>query len=341
MVEIGFLSRVTRDITDGLMVLNLRGEIVFVNECISGLLKTGEIRLGAKYAEVMMTGDSGQNDAFHQFLLDAVYDKSIVHKGNLSYRCPDGTDKIFHVTTSFLFGEDGSTKEGVVIQISDITVIAAFREKVNDSAKVFVVLMTALCLWVISCSIWEALGRPISDTAMTKMVEVFGIVLFHYLLTHTSITLKDMGLGTKNIGRALLVDGSMAVLCLLILGLIKLFLIKAGRFSADEPFLRFDRFGPGSWIYPITVVVQEFLTRGVVQESIRRIIPGKYSMALSIITSSLFFAALHIHKGIVFMAGAFLLLSIFGIIYRKQKTIWGLCIPHLLLGWALTLLFGV
>ena len=44
--------------------------------------------------------------------------------------------------------------------------------------------------------------------------------------------------------------------------------------------------------------------------------------------------ALNMHDNV-----SFILLSVFGLIYRKQKTIWGLCIPHFVLGTAIVVLF--
>ena len=48
--------------------------------------------------------------------------------------------------------------------------------------------------------------------------------------------------------------------------------------------------------------------------------------------SSLLFGALHIHRGFIYMLAATVLLGIFGVLYRKQNSIWGLCIPHFVLG---------
>ena len=45
--------------------------------------------------------------------------------------------------------------------------------------------------------------------------------------------------------------------------------------------------------------------------------------------------------GLGFMIGSFLLLSVFGVIYERQKTIWGLCIPHYFLGLSLKLIWGI
>ena len=85
-------------------------------------------------------------------------------------------------------------------------------------------------------------------------------------------------------------------------------------------------------VYPLTVILQEFLSRGVIHENLRRIFVGKHSEAAAIIVSSLLFGALHIHRGFMYMLAATVLLAIFGVLYRKQNSIWGLCIPHFVLG---------
>ena len=69
------------------------------------------------------------------------------------------------------------------------------------------------------------------------------------------------------------------------------------------------------------------------------IFPGLTDV-VAIIISSLYFGALHLHKGLAFMIGATLLLSVFGFIYSRQGTIWGLCIPHYFLGLSLTVIWG-
>ena len=70
----------------------------------------------------------------------------------------------------------------------------------------------------------------------------------------------------------------------------------------------------------------------------RRIIPGQYSEGLSVLLSAVMFGALHVHVGFVYMIGATALLGVLGLIYRRQNTIWGLCIPHYVLGMLLGLL---
>ena len=58
----------------------------------------------------------------------------------------------------------------------------------------------------------------------------------------------------------------------------------------------------------------------------------------AIVVTSLAFGALHLFLGLIYMLGAIILLGGLGVLYRRQNTIWGLCIPHYVLGMALVFL---
>jgi len=103
----------------------------------------------------------------------------------------------------------------------------------------------------------------------------------------------------------------------------------------------FSNWGIEQTLYPITVVAQELLTRGAAQSSLTIALPDKTPAIIPIIISSLFFGALHIHKGLIYMIGAMILLCFFGLLYNKQKTIWGLCISHYILGLSIAIMRGI
>ena len=342
MSEQELLPRITRDISDGLMVLDLHGTILFVNPAARRLLNEPTLAESAKYAAVMMRDDAPENDAFHQFLLDAVYDKEKPHTGTLDYTRRDGTRYRFRMTSSYLFNDEETEKAGVVIQFSDETDISLLREKNTDSARVFVVLMSFVCLWVYDYALWDMMGQPISSSVLTYGLELFGAFIFFFLWRFTSITFEDMGLRIRGAGRYILIDAAFAAAALGLLIAIKLVLLRVSpNVFQKQALVNMDYFDWSCRIYPLTVVMQEFFTRGVVHESVKRILPGKYAVPVAIIVSSLLFGALHIHKGLLFMTGAMLLLGLFGVIYEKQKSIWGLCIPHYVLGLAICILFEV
>ena len=340
MIDSNLLPRLTRDISDGLIVLDMHGMVSFVNPAAKKLLEIEDEHLDVKYAAVMFEDHNDKNDDFLEFLIDAVYEKDKTHSGTIKYVTRLGNTKWLHMTTSVVFSEDGTEKEGVLVQFSDVTELQELTRKTYDSAALFVIMMAAVCVWAFVYQIWMDLGQPVSSTVVTKLVEVFGIILFHIILRNTSITMKDVGLSFRGAGKYILTDSVFTVFALAILIGIKAVLLRTSPdlFRVNRIF-DLSQWTWASTLYPITVVVQEFLTRGVVHESIKRIMPGKRSDFWAILVSSLFFGAFHLHKGIIFMVGAVALLSVFGIIYRRQKTIWGLCIPHYFLGLAIDLLF--
>ncbi len=333
------IPRILRDVSDGVLVLDKRGTILFLNPQGEKLLGFGSDAVGQKYAALMLSHNQKGNESFHQFLLDSLEESEKAHKGEILYTQHDGTEIHLRMTTSFLFDEDGTEYEGVVIQFADITETVKLRKKHEESSFVFVSVIIYVCSWIFICVLWELMGRPISDQLMTQVVQILGLVVFWLILKKTSFSLQDLGLGFKGVKSAIVTDTIIAAVGFGLLVLVKLVVMKLapGYFDAGKPFFNFD-FGWGEWFYPVVVVMQEFLTRSVMHENMRRIIAGKHSEWMAIFVSSILFGVLHIHKGIVFMIGAVILLGALGMLYRKQRTIWGLCIPHYVLGQALTVL---
>lgn len=335
------LPRILRDITDGVLVLDQGGNVLYINPSGCQILGLKQECIGQKYYAVVMDDGNESNDTFHQFLLDAVYDKDKTHKGELEYTCKDGKKLNLRIATSFLRNSEGTVKDGVVIQFSDETEVVRLRRKERDTTTVFAVTMILICSWIFFVQIWEYLGRPISLFVMTNMVEVIGIVLLLFILKSTSFTWQDIGLSTKGLGPIIRVDSLFSALGVVLLILAKVVMMKVnpGHFPPGTPFFDWGALLSVSRIlYPFTAILQEFLVRGVVHENMRRIFTGERGETLAIVVSSLFFGALHLYLGVVYMVGAALLLGVLGVLYRRQNTIWGLCIPHFVLGTVLSIL---
>lgn len=343
MKEQELLSRITRDISDGLIVLDLHGNITFINPNAKKLLGVSDDPVGKKYASVMMENRQHENDTFHQFLLDAVYDKEKTHAGELEYTGEDGIKRRFRVHTSFLFGEYGTEKEGVVIQVSDETEEYKLRTHHRDTARWFVIMIAMMSLWVFFYAIWDLTGRTISSPIMSRLVELIGFLMLFLLRRYTDIPLGEMGLRTDGIKCALITDSIITAGILLLMIAAKMVIRRTapGVFGENAPFFYWKEANWADYFYPVTVVVQEFLARGVLHEGVLRVLPkSKYADAAAIGVSSLFFGVLHVQMGLGYMLGAFLLMAVFGVVYRKQKTIWGLCIPHFIFGEAMKFVFG-
>ena len=341
--DLKYLYRVTRDITDGLILIDEKGTIVYVNPSAERILNNPELEQGIKYASFMLRDQKGVNDEFHQYVVDSIHDRKNEHTGLLRYTCPDGDMRVLRVVSSFAYDEERTRTIGIILQFSDITKLHEVQQKYNDSTILLVALLAMLAIWNFACAIWGRMGRPIPAYVMTVVIEVMGALGSLLIIKKTSITAADFGLSFKGAGKAVLIDAIFTgiVLAGMIVAKLVLLKLKPDAFGTDAPFFYFRAWGLSETLYPFTVVVQEFLTRGAVQGSIRRVLPEKYAVPVAILLSSIFFGALHIYLGVAFMVGAFLLLSVFGIIYQKQKTIWGLCIPHYFLGLSLKIIFGI
>ena len=215
-----------------------------------------------------------------------------------------------------------------------------YSELIKDSSKTFSAFLFAYCGWMIVYALWQYLGQPVSTDVMTHGVEVLGFLMFFYILGNTSLTWKDLGIKTeapwKTVRTALIIAVCAVVFMCIGKAVIRLFAPNA--FGPECPFFDLRAFGVRQIIYIGTAGVQEFLARSVIQGNLRRIMVGRHVGAAAIVISSMSFATLHIHLGLMFMLGAALLAGLEGILYEKQQSIYGVWIVHWVFGVTGTLL---
>ena len=332
--------RIVRDIADGILVLGRDGTILEVNPAAKELLGLEEDFIGEKYYALMESDNGDANDVFHQTVLDAVLEKSMVHRSQFPYYPPNGSRKIVEVTSSALRGDE-SADAAVLLSISDRTEEARLRDRIEDSSAIFVGLLCAMCGWNFVFALWEYHGQPVSTGFLSKLMLFLLLIPVLLCRSHLHLTPRDMGLSLKNTGRYILIDAGVTLLCLSLLCGIKLLVMRLspGYFDPSLPFIRWDKYPVSEYLtYGLSVLMQEILSRGIVHELLRRMMPGRNVEVSSILVSSVLFGALHVHLGLVYMCSAALLLGVLGIVYNRQKSIWGLCIAHYCLGWALGLL---
>lgn len=335
------IPRILRDMSDGVLVLDRQGQILFLNEQGRKMLGENDDLTGQSYAAALLAQDTeGENDAFHQFVLDAVYDKEHAHSGEADYKVRNQKTRRFSMTSSFLRSEDGATSIGVVVMFSDVTEIARLNRQRRESSTIFAVLMICVCMYLFLWSLLRYLNAEPPGWVMNLMIEAISVVMFVIILKTTSFSIRDIGLRITNAKAIFLPDilitvaGTVAML----VGKVVILRVAPGFFPEGAPFWDWSVGTPADIIYPLTVILQEFLARGVMQENLKRIFTGKYAGAMSIIVSALVFGVLHIAYGLPYMLGATLLLGVLGVFYHKQGNIWGLCIIHYVLGEVATFL---
>ena len=329
------IPRILRDIDDSVLALDARGHIIYMNEQCRTLLDLGNGAIGGTYAELLF--DEGKaNDAFHQFVVDAVCNKEEKHVGTVKYTDQKGRVKHLHITSSFLKNDTEGDAGGVVLVISDVTETETLKKKRYDASVVFSCVTACVCLYLILLALLEFLKIDVPTKALTQvingMVLVFGFIIYK----KTKFTFDELGLKVKNwkqtFGTSLLAAAGIVIL--LMGAKLVVMQISPDFFASDAPFWNWN-IGIYSWVsYIFTCVIQEFLARSMIYRSIKKMFEGRHATIVAILLSSLLFGAVHIAHGFMYMVAAIILLGSMGGLYERHGNIWGVTIIHFVLGQA-------
>lgn len=326
-------SRILRDMSDGVLVLDIAGTVLYMND--KGRVTLGLKRdpTGEKYATIFLDSEF-QNDHFHQLVLDAVYDKDKSQTGIVPWH-GNGSTKMVKLTASFLHDEEDNERIGVVVLFSDVTEVEKLSLQRRESSNIFASLMFLICIYLFFWSAARTYQWNIPLWVFSWCAQLIGCCSVFFALKTTSFSIWDMGLRLINAKTTIMLDIFIALGGAVSLIVLKMILsrVAPGFFPVDAPFFDWSGLRISSFYYPLTVVIQEFLARGAMQGSLQRIFTGKYTATLSILVSSLIFGVLHIAYGFPYMVGAAILLGFLGVLYNKQGHIWGICIIHFVLGW--------
>lgn len=338
------INRLIHDIEEGIIVIDNTGTITSINPKAKSILNIKEDYIGKKYVSFIQD-DRNKNDEFHQMLIEAIDNKQTVNKRRV--RVHIGRKyKTLYIASSVL--KDKQDKQiGVILSFDDVTLEEELKKKNSDSALMFIILVALLSIWMFACAIFINDNDPINSSLFGRFIMYLPLLFTPIAIKVCGFTKQDLGLRTKGIKKYVIIDALFTVVAVIVMCLIKLLIMKVvPSFTFYNPANHFFDFSKytilGRLEYGVCVISQEYLSRGLVYECVRRIVStdknSKHVDTIAIIVSSLYFAALHIYLGVAYMIGAFILLSIFGIIYKKQRSIWGLCIPHYILGMMIEIL---
>ena len=330
------IPRILRDIDDGVLALDLRGRIVYINPQCERIFGRTSL-LGMSYAEAFFDApQEKENDAFHQFVLNAVYQKDRTHCGTVPFRDASGNKRWLRLTASFLRDEPTVERVGVVVVISDVTETEILKKKRRDAAVVFGCVTACVCLYLVLLAALEFFGLAVPTKALTQVINAMVFAFSILIYKNTDFSREELGLGVPRPKATFVSAGvvSAAIVALLMLAKLLLRKISPGFFAENTPFWNWN-IGAYSWIsYIFTCIVQEFLARSMIYGSIRKLFDGRKAALYAILLSSLLFGAVHIAHGFVYMASSIVLLGALGGMYEKQRSIWGVAIVHYVLGQA-------
>lgn len=338
-------DRLIRDIEEGIIVLDQTGTIVHINPKANLILDLKKDYNSLKYVS-LIEDDKQNNDEFNEMIIQAVSEPNTVHKRRIKYKLSNGELKTLYIASSLLINDDKSIG-GVILSFDDITRQEDLEKAGNDAAITFVFLIGILCFWIFAYALWNENQSMFHYTLFGKFIPLSALLATPVGMKVFGYSLTDLGLKTKGIKKYIIQDLILTIIAFIILCVVKLIVIKNypeyNFYCANNSFFDFRKFSLYDYFeYVVVVLLQEFVSRGLAYESVRRLFLTRYCESkannIAVIISSIYFAALHVAYGPVYMIGAFVLLSLFGFIYNKQRTIFGLCIPHYVLGLMIAIL---
>jgi membrane protease YdiL (CAAX protease family) len=173
---------------------------------------------------------------------------------------------------------------------------------------------------------------------MTMGFSIYFLVIAFVLVKVTRMPWKDVGITLRNTGPALRECLWVTVLILLILTGLKYWLtLHPGIFKGASLFDT-STIGLSFLTYALIAPIQEFITRGVLQGIVERIIGGKHDWIWAIIVSSTMFGAFHVYYSqalaILTIVSGFL----WGYLYSRNRNLIGVSLSHFVVGNYLILL---
>lgn len=180
------------------------------------------------------------------------------------------------------------------------------------------------------------------DSAKPILIRWFGmafllsqVALMIILIRKSGLSLADYGVTTNHWKKSLMEGVAAAGAVILGLLFIKLYMIHTPTVMEGMPVIALEEMNTlFTYTFIIHAPFQEFIARGVLQSSAKRIMMGKRRVAWSIISVSLIFSALHAVYSLPFALITLASSLLWGVLYERNSNLIGVSICHILMGLA-------
>jgi PAS domain S-box-containing protein len=318
---------------DGVLAIDGTGNIITINAPARQILQLGgDIRVGQNFAEAVISRHDLHevNDA----IIDAIYAPNNVLTRDVTV--PDGDyARNLVIRTSMLRDNHRDQALGVVAIISDVSdKVRALRERIEFGHLILLFISMLGIANIITLLVNEYLKINVHSVAFNwaYLTIISGPVFATAFRLH--LPWKSMGLTFDNWRQAVLEGLVVAGLLLVLLsGLAEL------RGAAHAPSMTTTEYGSlaglgmGVALYVPHSFIQEVLTRGVLQNSLLRLLNDATGLR-ALMISSLIFGLFHSYIGLPAVAVTTLSGLLFGVLALRHRNIIGAAIAHVAGGMA-------
>lgn len=203
-------------------------------------------------------------------------------------------------------------------------------------------------LYTLTMSFANKVAHHVSDTAILNFpMMVFYVLCTYVMMRYSGYPLSYYGLTLKNWRPAVIESLIWSFLFMVGLTLVKYILIKTIPSLDDATLidlragLNSPKLGHGNYwlfllillLYALHAPLQEIVFRGAIQSTLQNFLVGKYRIFLSIITTTSLFCVAHIYLSFNTVLIVLLPSLLWGVLYARQKTLMGVFVSHILIGW--------
>jgi hypothetical protein len=209
-----------------------------------------------------------------------------------------------------------------------------------EFSKIFCGSILLLCFYMMAVAFLQNIAG-LSMTALAWPTHLVNLGLFVMLgsgmawfLHRHRYPMSSFGLTWTNWKRSLVESLAACPLALGGLALFKTYLVHHDPAYFGRPVMEWNNWGPWQMfvIYAFVAFAQELSTRGFLQTCIERLLPGDSSTGIAILLSAAEFGVVHLHYSFNLGVMAFLGAVLFGSLYVRQRTIFGITVAHYILG---------
>jgi membrane protease YdiL (CAAX protease family) len=317
---------------DGVLAIDGNGNIITINAPARQILKLGgDVRVSQNFAEAIIARRDLHeiNDA----IIDAIYAPNNVLTRDVTI--PDG-DHVRNIVIRTSMLRDNSRGEplGVVAIISDVSErVRALRERIEFGHLVLLFISMLGLADIITLIVHEYLKVNVHTTAFAWGYLLLIAAPVFVTVYHLGLPLRSIGLTLDNWKRAT-IEGS--VVAAAVFGLFYLIAsfrgpVPAMSETADYGLLTGSGLSMGILPYIPHSIVQEVLTRGVLQNSLMRLLNDRNGIRALMITS-LIFGLFHSYIGLPAVAVTTLSGMLLGSLAIRHRNLISATIVHVVGG---------
>lgn len=218
---------------------------------------------------------------------------------------------------------------------NETTILTEKPERITQEETNIIILFMLTCLffYIIGYRILQMIMGEVPKYVSSRMMEIISVIHLIIYPKFTCFRLYHTGLvATKNeIKRTLIRCGLISLGIIIALVIARLVMTQFNSEIATRPWF-YPYFDINMrWLYPFVVILQEFLAKGMLQESMKRLM-GEKHINQAIWACGILFTIFHLGYPLYYMICAGLLMVVTGYIYEKDHSIWGCCLIHFCIG---------